>query len=310
MQTVKALVVKKTILKKAIDMKKEKGFTLIELLVVIAIIALLMAILMPALASVKDKAKAVACQSNLKQWGVVFHMYTEDNDDSFQEGWTVRIRCGDRWFDLLRPYFGDNNDIFFCPMAPASKCRKDGNDENTGASGPFSAWGRFVGGPKGGITNDYPTSLRGSAGSYGLNIYVCNPTNIAIGNWDDASRWFWRTTNVSPAGDIPLLFDCMWMDVFVRPHAGPPLYDGECGNIDDSGSGGGQNSMKKVCFDRHNAAINMLFMDFSVRKVGLKQLWTLPWHREWSERLAEVGLPTDWNDPNHWMYNMKDFPIE
>ena len=277
-------------------MKKEKGFTLIELLVVIAIIALLMAILMPALASVKDKAKAVACQSNLKQWGVVFHMYTEENDGYFQEGWTIRVKCGDRWFDLLKPYFGDSNDILFCPMAPASKCREDGNGKGTGASGKFSAWGRFIGGPKGGTGQDW-VSLRNSAGSYGLNIFVCNPTN-AVGRPMDL---FYRTTNVSPAGDIPLLFDSLWLDVFASsPSDEPPRFDGdfsENGHIDP---------LKNVCIDRHNAAINMLFMDFSVRKVGLKQLWTLPWHRMWSQD----GLPTDWNDPNHWMYNMKDFAGE
>jgi len=66
-------------------MTKQKGFTLIELLVVIAIIALLMAILMPALERVKKQAKMVACQSNLKQWGLVWAMYTDENNSKFPD---------------------------------------------------------------------------------------------------------------------------------------------------------------------------------------------------------------------------------
>ena len=63
-----------------------KAFTLIELLVVIAIIALLMAILMPALNKAKEQAKSVVCQSNLKQWGLLFSMYTHENDGYFMTG--------------------------------------------------------------------------------------------------------------------------------------------------------------------------------------------------------------------------------
>ncbi len=61
-------------------MRRRIGFTLIELLVVIAIIALLMAVLLPALQRVKKQARSVACQSNLRQWGAILAMYMGDSD--------------------------------------------------------------------------------------------------------------------------------------------------------------------------------------------------------------------------------------
>lgn len=280
-------------------MRRRKGFTLIELLVVIAIIALLMAIMMPALQRVKGQAHKVVCQARLKQWGLMFKLYTDENDGYFNEGWGKNETT--LWPNALRPYYKDNWDMLLCPTATREMA-------NSGDWGTFKAAVRTMSTPNGGSQR--------YVFSYSINSWT---------NYMHADRgarkeeWFWKTvTNtaaVDPAtgattgrqisrNNIPVFADSTWHDAWPRDTDSPSQTPDAFGIMDQGTSG----EMNHFCIDRHKAFVNFLFMDWSVRDVGLKELWTLNWHRSFNTMNAWTRAggvrPEDWPV---WLRNYKDY---
>ena len=259
-------------------MRRTKGFTLIELLVVIAVIALLTAILLPTLQRVKRQARAVACRSNLRQWGLAFSMYTSENEGRFYVcDWGYP-------FLPLRSGYRHLNKLLLCPMATKRVDRPGLYDYGS----TFSPW-RYSG-PVDGI----------EFCSYGVNVYLINSGPNPPGPSQDG-YWLYHCY-VKGANNVPVVFDCLYWGEAPNPDDVPPEYE-DMFAFPPNGS-----NMWKVCINRHDGSINMLFMDWSVGKVGLKELWTLKWSPcfdtagAWTR--AGGVQPEDWPQ---WMRRFKDY---
>jgi prepilin-type N-terminal cleavage/methylation domain-containing protein/prepilin-type processing-associated H-X9-DG protein len=258
-------------------MRKYGAFTLIELLVVIAIIALLMAILMPALARVREAAKEVACKANLKHWGLIWKLFLDEEREGKFGGLD--------WIESMRSYYKDP-DMRFCPSAIRTW--------NEGAQQPNRAWGERE--------PDWQLEINGQPindyyiGSYGLNYWCSNDTGGGRGEVDNGN---WHHQDYKGTQYVPLFTDNAEDGCCPLPHDMPPEYYGQ---IYDS-AGTDIHEIRDVCIDRHSGSVNVLFMDYTVARVGLKQLWDLHWHRQWTKPPYAQPPPSPWPD---WMRRYGD----
>jgi prepilin-type N-terminal cleavage/methylation domain-containing protein len=262
-------------------MKLKKGFTLIELLVVIAIIGLLLAILVPGLKKAKEKAAKVVCKSNLHQWGVLFQMYLNDNKGKFMPEVEEDFVTGRySWVVALMPYHNTPK-IRFCPVA-----------NRTAAEGgicPKEAWD---------ITPDVnPTSLNMlheslyKVGSYGVNWWINSSKNTAT-LYDNNNKW---GKIEKGASKIPVLMDCNFP--LARPLAdNQPMAEDRLYKFEEIAG----NEMPRVCTNRHNLQVQILYMDWSSDEVGLKGLWKQQWHRNYVPPAVERVWPEWMREAKGW----------
>lgn len=265
-------------------MEKRRGFTLIELLVVIAIIALLMSVLMPALERVRRQARGVGCMSNLHQWGLIFAMYTQDNNGYFYNGHLrgsdSGVGNGEWWRECMRPLSKDKK-MWLCPTAVKSRTGGDPT-VSTPATHPFDAW-------------RVPASQGGDEGSYAPNGWMCNPRPGLTGLWGRSPiEYHWRTALIKGAYEVPVFTEGWWVDGWPKQTDEPAAYGDRTPIL-----GTTQHEMQRLCVNRHGGAQFCLFADWSVRKVSLKQLWRLKWHREYDTHAALPVWP-------QWMAGIKD----
>ncbi len=265
-------------------MSKRKAFTLIELLVVIAIIALLLSILMPALKKVKVQAQTVVCKSNLKQWGLIWHMYTDDYDSRFMQSFAGPENY---WQSALRDYYADPK-IRCCPVA---------NNPTVTDGGPRDPWGPWTGAGIG---------VKGDYGSYGLNRWAGDRSSTMYGE-----ERYWRRITEGRY-NTPLMGDSSWPSARPLDTDLPPEYEGDMYVVPTPNRN--EHTIRRFIVNRHRGTGGMLMMDKSVSTIYLKQMWTLKWHKSFNTNnfwtVAGGADYSRWNDPQYgdgWMASMRAF---
>ena len=273
---------------------KSRGFTLIELLVVISIIALLIAILLPALSQAKGTARNAQCLSNLKQCATGIYSLANDQKGNlpyyqFKDGSTTVRQL---WTIMMIDYVGGNENkvasqyrvespIYLCP-------------ETKGPS--IEEW--IAGGGAGFYTNDpdnpwiFNFQASGTRGSYGLNGYLYTRDDYK-GNtgganpghpYYDKGGWPDTIGNIRQPSETPAFADSRWIDGWPRED-NPVCPDDEYGNFTKPAGTWAwpYGDISRYFTNHHGTNTNVAFADGHGESMKTKDLYDLKWVPSWKD---------------------------
>jgi prepilin-type N-terminal cleavage/methylation domain-containing protein/prepilin-type processing-associated H-X9-DG protein len=237
---------------------RQNGFTLVELLVTISIIGLLAGLSIPAIKAAQDKAKQAACSSNLKQLGVALSSYLAENNGVFPGHHTMSGIMV--WPHRLRPYLGNNHDLFWCPAEDRNTKWPVTYTSPTPHSNPqLASYGYYQG-----ETPFRPTTRF----SYGYNDWGTGPGGLGA-SVDDPNNPLPRIANIAKPSQMVAIGDTTsdgrW-DTAIDPY-----------NDTEAPRG------------RHGGGANMLCVDGHVENIKVENLRSR--ESQWASRWNRTGEP-------------------